>query len=476
MRLFLPGIVGYLDMMRQAVFSISALLFASAFLQLGGGLLGTVVALRMAVAEFPVFIAGAVVSGYFIGYVLGVFYSHRLIDGVGHIRAFAALASLLSAATLLHPFLVSPIPWGGLRFVQGFCLAGLAVCTESWLNERATNEIRGRILSLYMIVMYLALVCGQLLLSVPDPSGFGLFVISSVLLSLALVPVAATRVQAPVPQPPSRFSFRELWEISPLGVTGSFSSGLILGSFYGLMPFFAESTGLTTTGTSHLMAATIFGGLVFQWPIGRLSDRIDRRLILVVMTGLASVIAAVIFAALTLPVWDVNPRWLLLGMAPLLGAAVFSIYPLSVAHTNDFIDPSHLVSASAGLILAYGVGAIIGPPVASGLMELIGPIGLFVFFGAAGLTTAAFGAWRMSVRPAVPVEDRDPFHLVTRTTTMSSELDPRGETEETEEDTEEGGSAQPGEDAASEPESELEPVETETEPPENDERAPKDAN
>ena len=171
--------------MRATILSISALLAATVFLQVGGGLLGTTVGLRMAVAEFPALVAGAVVSVYFLGYVLGVFYGSRLIEAVGHIRAFAALASVASAATLLHPFLVAPVPWGGLRFVQGFCLAGLAVCTESWLNDRVSNEVRGRILSIYMIHIYTAQGIGQVLLNVPDSTGFGLFVISSVLLSLA---------------------------------------------------------------------------------------------------------------------------------------------------------------------------------------------------------------------------------------------------------------------------------------------------
>lgn len=413
--------------MRATIASIAALLAATVFLQVGGGLLGTTVGLRMAVAEFPALVAGAVVSVYFLGYVLGVFYSNRLIKAVGHIRAFAALASVASAATLLHPFLVAPITWGGLRFVQGFCLAGLAVCTESWLNDRATNEVRGRILSIYMIHIYTAQGIGQFLLNVPDSTGFGLFVISSVLLSLALVPVAATRVKAPPSQLPARLPFRTLWKITPVGLLGAFIAGALLGSFYGLVPYFTRLVGLETGGTSKFMAAAIAGGLLLQWPIGRLSDRVDRRGVLAVVTGTACAIglstAGVVHSSLLKP-------GLLFYLAPLIGASVFTIYPLSLAHTSDYIDPKNLVSATGGLILVYGLGAILGPATAAALMGVVGPAGLFLFIGSLGGTLALFAVIRMIRRDPLPAEARSAFQLVPRTSHVSSELDPRGESEQ----------------------------------------------
>ncbi|MCG8508710.1 MAG: MFS transporter [Rhodospirillales bacterium] len=413
--------------MRATILSISALLAATVFLQVGGGLLGTTVGLRMAVAEFPALVAGAVVSVYFLGYVLGVFYGSRLIEAVGHIRAFAALASVASAATLLHPFLVAPVPWGGLRFVQGFCLAGLAVCTESWLNDRVSNEVRGRILSIYMIHIYTAQGIGQVLLNVPDSTGFGLFVISSVLLSLALVPVAATRVKAPPPQLPSRLPFRALWRITSVGLVGAFIAGALLASFYGLIPYFTRLVGLDAGGTSKFMAAAIAGGLLLQWPIGRLSDRLDRRAVLAIVTSVAcavglSTAAIVLFSFL-------KPE-LLFYLAPLVGACIFTIYPLCIAHTSDHIDSAHLVSATGGLILVYGLGAILGPAVASALMDAIGPAGLFLFIGCLGGLLALFAAIRMARRGPIPAEARDPFQLVPRTSHVSSELDPRGESDQ----------------------------------------------
>jgi MFS family permease len=416
--------------MRSIVLSIGALLVATVFLQAGGGLLGTVIGLRMAVAEFPALVAGAIVSVYFLGYVLGVFFGDRLIGAVGHIRAFAALASVASAATLLHPFLVEPVPWGGLRFVQGFCLAGLAVCTESWLNDRATNEVRGRILSIYMIHIYAAQGVGQILLNVTDSTGFGLFVISSVLLSLALVPVAATRVHAPAPQLRTRLPFRALWKVSPVGVLGALTSGALLGAFYGLVPYFTRLIGLDASGTSKFMVAAIVGGLLLQWPIGRYSDRVDRRAVLVVVSGVACAVGVFTAAVLLSPFLSGIMPGLLFYLAPLVGAAIFTIYPLSLAHTSDHIDSANLTSATGGLILAYGLGAILGPAVAASVMDVVGPAGLFLYVGVLGAALALYTGVRMTRREAVPIEDRDPFQMVPRTSHVSSELDPRGDPDE----------------------------------------------
>ncbi|MBE0531207.1 MAG: MFS transporter [Rhodospirillales bacterium] len=430
--------------MRKTLIAIAALLLGSAILNLGSGLLGTALALRMAVAEFPVIVAGAITSGYYVGYWLGVFWAYRLLAGVGYIRAYAALASIFSATTLMLPFFVAPEPWGAVRFVHGFCIAGLAVCSESWLNERTVNENRGRIFSLYMIVIYIAQGGGQLLLLVPDSSGFGLFAISAALLSLALVPVAGTRrTVAPTPNPPSRLGLRDLWNVSPVGVAGALSSGLILGAFYGLMPYFAEEAGLGTAGTSRLMAAAIIGGLLFQWPLGRLSDRTDRRYVLLGVLLVTFLIGMVAAAALLVPGLAGHVPTMLLVLAPVLGAAIFTIYPLGAAHTNDSVDSAHVVSASAGLILAYGTGAIAGPAAAAVMMMAIGPAGLFVFFAMAGLLVAAFTLWRIGQRAAPPLEDREPFHAAARTAPPTAGIVPLAEptTDNVTPPTEPGGAA-----------------------------------
>ena len=410
--------------MRSTLLSISALLMGCVMLYLGNGALGTLLGLRLAIDGYPTWIVGAVMSSYFVGIVAGGFFSHKLITGVGHIRAFSVLATIMSAATLAHPLLEDPIAWGILRFIQGYCMAGLAMCTESWLNERSTNDTRGRILSLYQIAVYLSQGIGQLLLNLGELSGFTLFVMSSILLSLALVPVAASKVQAPILPEPRRFGIRELYAVSPLGMFGSFASGLILGAFYSLAPLFAQMTGLSIADTTLFMGVVIIGGLLLQWPIGGLSDRLDRRTVLI---GVSLATAAVCVGLILTSGSGLLP---LLVLGTLFGGVTFTLYPLSVSHANDYIDPADLVPASGGLIIAYGIGATIGPLGAAAMIEIQGAIGLFTFVAAMSLGTAGFAIWRMTRRDAVPVDDQVPFQPVPRTSVIATEMDPRSEPEE----------------------------------------------
>ena len=275
-----------------------------------------------------------------------------------------------------------------------------------------------------MITIYLAQGGGQFLLNLEGDSQFTLFIIASILFSLALVPVAITRVQAPAPIKPSRLRLKELYGVSPLGISGAFACGIMLGGFYGLAPLFAHQTGLGFDGAARFMAAAIVGGLALQWPMGRLSDRFDRR---TVFGGLALVVAVISVAFLALPDGGEAP---LLVLVAVFGGAIFTLYPLCVAHTNDHIASADLVRASGGLLVTYGIGAAIGPLAAAGLISLIGPFGLFAFTGAVALAIAAYTFWRMSQRPAPPAEQQGPFHPVPRTTPASSELDPRAESVE----------------------------------------------
>ena len=410
--------------MRQIIFSISALFLAIALIFLGHAMLGTLLPLRMGIAQFPSFVIGAVMSSYFVGLVCGTFFGQRLITNVGHIRTFSALASILSVAAVTYGFWVDPLSWSGLRFIQGFCLAGLLMCTESWLNERATNEIRGRILSFYMVTAYLAQSGGQFLLHLGDISEFALFVIASILFSLALVPVAATRIPAPELRPLSHFGLRQLYAASPLGVSGAFASGFITGGFYAMGPFFAQQLGLDVGGTARFMAAAIFGGLLLQWPVGRLSDRTDRRIVFGSLTVIVCLISLAFIAAAE------RGETVLLVLAAVFGGAIFTLYPLCAAHTNDHIESADLVRASGGMIVCYGLGAAVGPLGAAGLMTLLGPNGLFTFTAGVALTIAAYTAWRIRQRAAPSAEQQEPFQHLPQTTPVASELDPRGEDEE----------------------------------------------
>ena len=412
--------------MGQVLYSVSAVLAGAFLLLCGNGLLGTLLGVRLSIAATEPLVIGGVMSAYFAGLLLSALYASRVIRRFGHIRTFAALASIFSAATLAHAFLLHPMLWGLLRFTEGLCAAGLFMCMESWLNDRAPNAIRGRVMSCYMISVYLGLGLGQFLLTLADPEGFELFVVASILLSMALVPVALSLAPAPELPESQAFGFRKLFRISPLGIVGAFGSGILLGGIYGLAPTFTHSIGLDTEGTAYFMSAILLGGLILQWPIGRLSDHFDRRKVIAFM-ALATVAAS--FWMISLEVGDQTS---LLIVACLFGGAVYLLYPLSVTHANDFLPPEDLVSASGGLLMAYSVGAVMGPLLASGAMSVMGPNGLFATSVAAGVLMAAFAAARIIRDRPIPEAFETNFELVPRTSPVAAELDPRGDLEEPE--------------------------------------------
>ncbi|MGE4221064.1 MAG: MFS transporter [Alphaproteobacteria bacterium] len=416
--------------MRTILPSILALLLGAFLLMLGAGLLGTVLGVRLAEAATPTLVSGAVLAAYFAGLLLGSMRAASIVRGVGHIRAFAAFASLFSTAALAHGLTLDPWLWGVLRFVEGFCLAGLFMGIESWLNARAENRFRGQVLSLYMVTIYLAQGLGQLLLTLPDPTRFLLYVVASMLLSVSLVPVALTRFPAPELPDVRAFGFRALYAISPFGVLGAAASGVMLGAFYGMGPVFAQNIGLDTAGVARFMTAAIIGGLVLQFPLGRLSDRFDRR---TVMVGVVAGLAVVGCATAAAP--SFGPVVLLCAIA-LFGGLCFALYPLSVAHANDHVEAADMVAASSGLLLAYGVGATFGPLAGSAAMHVLGPTGLFLFMASIGALATGFGLWRMRVRPPLPPEAQAPFQVVPRTSPVSVELDPRAEPQPPETDRE----------------------------------------
>lgn len=407
--------------MKPLVLSYSALLFGTFLLLAGIGLLGTLVSMRLDATGSSSLTIGLVGGAYFFGLIVGTRYAGRVIGAVGHIRAFAAFASILSVATLSFTFVDGAEQWAGLRFINGFCLAGLFMCLESWLNAQTSNEQRGRILSLYMIAVYLGQGTGQMLLPLPDPGGFTRFMVCAAFISLAVVPIAMTRIAAPTPSFVGGMSLRRLYALSPLGIGGAFASGLSLGAFYVLAPVFTRTIGLDVSDTARFMGLVIVGGLVLQWPIGHVSDRIDRRFVLVaVSVGLVAVSGVFVVAEH----WSTAA---LVPVAPLLGSAIFTLYPLSVAHANDRLEPDKIVAVSAGLITAYGLGAAIGPPAASALMQATGPGGLFTFIAGVGVAIAAFTLWRMRQRAPVPTEEQTVFVPLPRTTPIAGALDPRGE-------------------------------------------------
>lgn len=418
--------------MWQALLSVASLILGVTLMQIGNGQFGTFLSVRMQAEGFSSLTIGIVGSAYFAGFILGTVYCDRLVERAGHIRAFAALASLMSAVALLHALIIAPWTWTLMRLVTGCCIAGLFVITESWINERATNEMRGQIFAIYMIASYLALGGGQFLLGFGETAGLQQFLFASLLFSLSLVPIALTRAASPAPVERAPFNFLRLYRISPLGVIGCLACGLINGAFYPLGPVFARGVGLDVEFVSYFMGITILSGLLLQLPIGRLSDRLDRRSIMVaVLAAVAAISLLIVLAARGDPV-------ALLAFGALYGGFVFTIYPLAVAHVNDHIEPHELVPVSAGLILIYGIGAAAGPLIASMVIDAAGPQGLFLFTGGMAAVVALFGLYRMTRRQAVPVDEQGPFVTMNRTTAVIGALDPRAEPEEQYEMTFEG--------------------------------------
>ena len=405
---------------------LGALFLGVGMLIAGNSLFTTLLAVRMGIEGMPTLSIGIVLACNSVGFILGARTSHWFVERVGHIRSFAALAALAACSALLHPIFVSQIVWGVLRVLTGYCAASLYTIAESWINAKVPNYIRGRVLSLYMVISFLALGSGQLMLNLGGPETFVSFSVVAMLFAVGLVPVALTRMEAPVPEPGGRLGILALTRISPLGVALCFSSGAINGAFFNMGPLFAQQSGFDTGQVSTFMATAIFAGLVLQWPVGWLSDRFDRRKVVMwVLAGVAAASFAIVVVG--------DPAFLvLLSLVSLFGGLAFTLYGQGLTHANDFADASELLSISAGLLFAFGVGAVVGPVAASAIMSLTGPFGLFVFTGALTVVLALFVVYRMRQREPLPVEDQTPFSPMPVTTPVITELDPRSEPEESE--------------------------------------------
>ena len=378
--------------MWNSIKSIASLLLSFGMLLLGNGMIGTLLGIRSRLEEFSVEITGVIMAGFSVGLLMGALYAVRVVAAVGHIRAFAAFASIMSVAVLAHVLFIDPVTWFVLRVVAGFCMAGMVMVVESWVNERATNKTRGQILSIYMITNYLGAGLGQFMLLVGDPAQFQLFIIASMVYSFALVPILLTRASAPKPSSPQRMKFRELFAISPVGVFDTVCAGMANSSLNGMGAVFAKEIGLSIAEVSAFMAAAILGGMVLQFPIGRLSDKFDRRTVLItasLATGLAAL--AVIWAT-------GQPVAILFVTAAVYGAVCFTIYPLSVSQVNDLAAPDRLVQVAAGMLIAYGTGASIGPIMAAQSMAIFGPTGIFLFIVGINSALILFTTIRMLQR------------------------------------------------------------------------------
>jgi MFS family permease len=403
--------------MISAIAPVAALLFGTAVLLTGQGLQGTLLPVRAALEDFSTISIGLMGTAYFLGFTHGCWKGSELIRSVGHVRVFAAMTAIASATPLLHGLWLNPWLWSSLRYVSGFCFAVLYLVIESWLNERSTNANRGSVFSAYILINMTVLGVGQQMLLFSDPLNMNLFALASVLVSLAAVPVVLSKSEKPRTVEETKLDLRRLYRNSPVGMLGSLSCGLTNGSFWALAPVFSVAYSSDISFTANFMTAVVFGGAVGQWPLGWLSDRIDRRIVL----GGISLAGVVIAAVLWLLASELSTASFIL-LAVAWGAMAFPVYSISVAHANDRAESGGFVMVSAGLLLMYGFGAIIGPFVASTIMGINDPGYLFLFTLIIHLLLALYVLSRSILRKQAPEIDHTSFSDALASTQTKSQI------------------------------------------------------
>ena len=391
--------------MGRQLLSVSPILLSAFFMLAGVGLTGMLVPLRATAEGWSPQTLGFIGMAYAAAFTLGCLIVPRLVASVGHIRVFAAIQTLLAASLLLHALMVHPVAWAVFRFMAGIATAGSYMVMESWLNEKVDNANRGMILSAYMVVSMAGVTAGQFMVPAGDPSGQTLFILCALLFGLAVYPIALSPAQAPRPLTRVSIDIIGLFQASPAAVAGSFLSGIVFGVWSYFAPVYGTLAGLSTFGVAMMLAAAMAGGALFQFPIGRLSDRMDRR---IVMT-----FAGAFGAALTLAMAIVNPQVPIIIYAGtfLLGIVLFPSYSLAIAHGNDHAKPEDFVRVSSGLLIVYGFGNMAGPLIGGQMTALFGGPGMFTAMAVLFAAYAAYAFWRTKRRDPVKAEDRSDFQV-----------------------------------------------------------------
>lgn len=390
--------------MRPTLAPVTSLLAGVAFLITGYGLQLTLIPLRASAEGWSAFAIGMIGSAYYIGFVAGCFAAPHVILRAGHIRAFTAMVSIAAATIVAHPLWVAIVPWFVFRAIIGMCLAGLYMIIESWLNDRATNTTRGLIMSAYIVVNFAGITVGQFVVTLDAPTAFSLFAFATIATALAAVPVALTRSAQPAPITAVRIRPAELYHSSPVGIVGVSLIGVANGAFWALGAVSVVGEGLSAAGAAIFMSVATAGGALMQWPAGRLSDRIDRRLVLISLLSLAALIG---LALALVPV----PQGALFGLALLFGMATLPTYSIAAAHAYDRSAPGAHVETAAGILLANAAGSIVGPLLASPLMEEFGSAKLFMFIAFTQACLVIFVVTRMNIQPATAPADKTDFDL-----------------------------------------------------------------
>ncbi len=388
--------------MLQVISSAWALLLGMGLLMVGNGMQSTLLGVRGQIENFGTFEMSVVISAYFIGFLGGSRMAPNLIRRVGHVRVFAALASLISAVMILYPTLVNPWVWVLGRILIGFCFSAVFVTAESWLNDAASNENRGQALSIYMIVQTAGIVLAQGLMVTADPSGYVLFVIPSILVSIAITPILLSISPTPAFETTKAMSLRELMGFSPLGCVGMFLLGGVFSAQFGMASVYGSEAGLSVGEISTFVATIFIGGMITQYPIGWLSDRMDRR-------ALIALTAAVGAVGASIGVMSNGDFTLILVAAFLMGSTSNPLYSLLLAYTNDFLDHEDMAAGSGGMIFLNGLGAVSGPLITGWVMGVFGPSGFYMLIGVLFSMLAIYAVYRATQRPAIPVDETGSF-------------------------------------------------------------------
>lgn len=398
-----------------------ALFFGVGMMMLANGLQGSLIGIRASLEGYSASAAGIILTGYYAGFLLGALYIPQRIKNVGHVRTFAALASIASISILIHSLHISFLGWFIMRFISGMCFVGLYTVAESWVNDLSDNEHRGQALSVYMIVSMAGSAFGQLFLNVADPETATLFMIVSVLISISLVPILIVVSKQPDFSVAKFFTVKELYKASPLGVVTSIMTGLAHGTLWGIGSIYGLKNGLSIEQVSIFMFTFVIGGAINQYLVGYLSDKYDRRTIIVIVAFLAS-----IFSVLAVLIGSSFIALIIITF--IFGGLTVPLYPLAIAHTNDFLEKDEMVAASAGIQLAAGIGLTIGPIIGGLSIDFIGASGFWIYLFLIHALLGVFGLFRMQVREAVPLNEQGSTVLVSsRTTATMMELYPDAE-------------------------------------------------
>ena len=384
--------------MFQVIATSWALLLGMALLMMGNGLQATLMGVRGALEGFTTFELSIVTSAYFAGFLIGSRTTPWMIRRVGHVRVFAALASLISAALILFPTISDPWFWTALRVVIGLGFSGVYVTAESWLNNAASNENRGRTLSAYMTVQMFGIVSGQAILAMGDPAGFIVFIIPSVLVSVSFAPILLSVSPTPVFETAKPMGLGKLFRSSPLTLVGMALLGGLFAALLGMGSVYATRIGLGVGQVSSFVGAIFVGSMLFQYPIGWLSDRLDRRKLILFLAAVGGVTSFIAF------LWDGDFTFLLF-VALVMGGTVNPLYSLLIAYLNDYLATDNMAAASGGLVFVNGLGAVGGPIVTGWLMELAGPRGFWLFIAILLTALVCYAAYRMTQRAAVPADE-----------------------------------------------------------------------